>query len=82
MVPLGAFFVSIGECAEKVTEFSPTSHTRLKIHVAFVAIVATLILRELMAYMLVAILWQFVATRGEVWQRLWQCGNSIIYLCQ
>ena len=27
------------------------------------------------SYMLVAILWQFVAMRGEVWQRLWQCGN-------
>nr|DAU37278.1 MAG TPA: hypothetical protein [Caudoviricetes sp.] len=49
---------------------------------AFVAFVATLIIRELRAYMLVAILWQFVAMRGEVWQRLWQCGNSIIYLCQ
>nr|DAM55120.1 MAG TPA: hypothetical protein [Caudoviricetes sp.] len=49
---------------------------------AFVAICATLIFRELRRCVLVAILWQFVATKGEVWQRLWQCGNSIIYLCQ
>lgn len=50
--------------------------------VAFVAIVATLIIKKLRGKCDVAILWQFVATKAKVWQWLWQCGNDYIYLCQ
>ena len=50
--------------------------------VAIVAIVATLIISVLSDNYDVAILWQFVATQRVLWQRLWQCGNYYIYMCQ
>ena len=50
--------------------------------VAIVAIRATLIISALRVESAVAILWQFVATEGSVWQRLWQLWQYLYILCQ
>ena len=50
--------------------------------VAIVAIRATLIISALRVESAVAILWQFVATEGSVWQRLWQLWQYLYIMCQ
>lgn len=50
--------------------------------VAIVAIRATLIISALRVESAVAILWQFVATEGRVWQRLWQLWQYLYIMCQ
>lgn len=50
--------------------------------VAIVAIRAILIISVLRVKSVVAILWQFVATEGIVWQRLWQLWQYLYIMCQ
>lgn len=50
--------------------------------VAIVAIRAMLIISALRVESAVAILWQFVATEGRVWQRLWQLWQYLYIMCQ
>lgn len=50
--------------------------------VAIVAIRATLIISALRVESAVAIVWQFVATEGRVWQRLWQLWQYLYIMCQ
>lgn len=50
--------------------------------VAIVAIRAALIISALRVESVVAILWQFVATEGRVWQRLWQLWQYLYIMCQ
>lgn len=58
----------------------PTTHTRLKNNVAFVAISASLIIRELRS----CVLWQYC---GNLWQREEKCGKGcgnvaiLLYIC-
>lgn len=50
--------------------------------VAIVAIRAILIISVLRMKSVVAILCQFVATEGRVWQRLWQLWQYLYIMCQ
>lgn len=50
--------------------------------VAIVAIRAILIINVLKVKSVVAIVWQFVATEGRVWQRLWQLWQYLYIMCQ